>query len=218
MESLRHRFPGLDNLSTNYSAACQDMFALMMLNGKRDGFFLEIGAQHAVSGGNNTYLLEKEFGWNGISVDRTEDSLSSFKEHRRKANFILSDALEIDYAQAFRSVGCSRQIDYLSLDIEPAEQTLACLKKLPLDNYRFSVITYETDFYNQPNGLAHAERIKEESREIFLSHGYELIVGDLADFEDWYVDPSIVDRSLIEKMKESSAYKKTPLHYIYNIK
>ena len=38
-----------------------------------------------------------------------------------------------------------KQIDYLSLDIDPSEATLAALKKLPLDDYRFSVITYETE-------------------------------------------------------------------------
>ena len=40
-----------------------------------------------------------------------------------------------------------KQIDYLSLDIDPSEATLAALKKLPLDEYRFSVITYETEVY-----------------------------------------------------------------------
>ena len=39
-----------------------------------------------------------------------------------------------------------KQIDYLSLDIDPPQQTLLALTRMPID-VRFSVITFETDFY-----------------------------------------------------------------------
>jgi hypothetical protein len=103
----------------------------------------------------------------------------------------------------FKQKGFSNQIDYLQLDIDPSEQTLNCLKKIPLDEYRFSVITYETDLYQDSPDFA------EESREIFASYGYELVIKNVSNqgnpFEDWYVDPNVVDRRLIDMFKSKSA-------------
>lgn len=42
----------------------------------------------------------------------------------------------------------SSQLDYLQMDIHPAEATLEALKALPMDKYRFSVITYEHNGYD----------------------------------------------------------------------
>lgn len=43
----------------------QDLFVLSVLNFKTEGFFVEFGATNGVEI-SNTYLLETEFGWNGI--------------------------------------------------------------------------------------------------------------------------------------------------------
>ncbi len=211
--NLVKKFKSSESISRNYSAALQDMFVLTMLNGKRNGFFLEIGAEDAVSE-NNTYLLEKYYDWNGISIDIKSSSSESFEEHKRSSYFILSDALIIDYKKLFSERNLDKQIDYLSLDIDPATQTLDCLKKLPLDDYRFSVITYETDFYNKSYGIEKAEEVKQESREILTSYGYELVIGNVFEFEDWYVDPRVVDRELIDSMKRSSEYNHHPINYL----
>ena len=89
------------------------------------------------------------------------------------------------------------QIDYLSLDIEPANQTLAVLKKLPLDKYRFSVITYEHDRY------VSGTKYMDESRKIFESFGYVRVVSNVLwegrDFEDWYIDPNVVSSDVFKK-------------------
>jgi hypothetical protein len=215
LDELKIDFNFSEKIETNYSHAYQDMFTLMMLNGKENGFFLEIGAQHAITGGNNTYLLEKIFNWKGISIDRTQQSLESFKEHNRSAFFVFSDALQVEYEKLFKTLGYSNQFDYLSLDIEPPSQTLECLKKLPMDKYRFSVITYETDYYNKNMGEAEAERVRTESRQIFDSYGYEMVVGNIGNFEDWYVDPLVVSKEIIQKMKESSEYNLEAKQYIY---
>ena len=46
----------------------QDLFVLSELNFKRAGFFVEFGATNGVDL-SNTYLLEKDFGWNGILAE-----------------------------------------------------------------------------------------------------------------------------------------------------
>lgn len=46
----------------------QDLFVLSELNFKRGGFFVEFGATNGIDL-SNTYLLEKEFGWDGILAE-----------------------------------------------------------------------------------------------------------------------------------------------------
>lgn len=52
----------------SHSQAGQDLFVIAMLQGKRNGTFLEIGANH-LQGFSNTFLLEKQFGFSGTSID-----------------------------------------------------------------------------------------------------------------------------------------------------
>tara|TARA_Y100000768_G_C23458310_1_gene442527 strand:+ start:252 stop:419 length:168 start_codon:yes stop_codon:yes gene_type:complete len=45
----------------------QDKFVLNMLKYKKNGYFLEIGSNDPINI-NNTYILEKDYEWNGIMV------------------------------------------------------------------------------------------------------------------------------------------------------
>ena len=75
------------------------------------------------------------------------------------------------------------EIDYLSLDVD--EATLNCLKNLPLNDYKFKVITIEHDEYSQ------GPTKKLQMREILYSHGYTLDRPDVANegniYEDWWL-------------------------------
>lgn len=46
----------------------QDIFVALILNEKRGGFFVEFGATDGVIG-NNTWLLEQNFSWNGLLAE-----------------------------------------------------------------------------------------------------------------------------------------------------
>lgn len=46
----------------------QDLVCLLLLGGKRDGYFVEIGAGNGTTY-SNTLMLERDFGWNGILVE-----------------------------------------------------------------------------------------------------------------------------------------------------
>jgi hypothetical protein len=219
LDQLRYKFKGATEIRKNYAQAYQDMFVLSMLNGKKNGTFLEIGAFEAVFI-SNTYLLESEFSWKGISVDVEASAEESFRKKGRTSQFILQDALTIDYEKVFKQNGFGRQIDYLQLDIEPQAQTLRCLKKVPLDKYRFSVITYETDYCDPTVNRRESKKNRDESRKVLSSYGYEMIVGNICNtsrddpFEDWYVDPKVIDKKIIKLFKASPEYNNTAENYM----
>lgn len=220
IDRLRVKFPGVENITENFSQAYQDMFVLSCLGGKRNGTYLEIGAYHATSL-SNTYLLESSFGWGGISIDIEESVRSSFSVSR-KSNLIIGDALTLDYKKILSEYHMPKRIDYLQVDIEPQNNTLECLKKIPLDDYRFSVITYETDFYDPSFNREESLRNREESREILKSKGYLLLAGNVCNlsekdpFEDWYIDPEVIDPEVIVGFYPNEEYNKVSESILIN--
>ena len=196
-ENLKTKFTGAENIENNWSQSMQDIFVMSMLDGKRNGVYVEIGADQprVIS---NTYLLEKDFDWSGISFELDADKVAFFNTIR-KNKCLCEDATLYDYKSIFEERNYPKQIDYLQLDIDPAEGTLRALKALPLDNYRFSVITYETDVYSS------GADIQDEQIEILESHGYQLVAKNVKcegnPYEDWWIDPAIVSENIWKPYK-----------------
>lgn len=217
-ELLKYKFNDCEKIEKNFSQSYQDIFVLTMLNGKRDGIFVEIGASDSIFI-NNTYLLEKYFNWNGISIDITIASKFSF-EKNRKCNFVHMDALKINYEELFEKYKLPKQIDYLQIDIDPpVDMSLDCLKRIPLDKYRFSVITFEHNIYLGSNLI----KVREESRKIFKQFNYELLVGDISNdsindpFEDWYIDKSMISLDILNIFNSCENFKNTGEKFLLNI-
>jgi hypothetical protein len=199
---LRYKFPGSENIQRNYSQIYQDMFTLSVLNGKRNGTFLEIGGATPYDG-NNTALLEKDFGWTGVSIEYQQKFVDEYKNARPTKVYCL-DALQTDYDKFIAENFESNVIDYLQLDIEPARNTYALLLEIPFDKYKFAVITYEHDHY-----VDVTKQCRQKSREYLKSKGYVLVVSDLSpdgesNFEDWWVHPDLVDPNILNIMKDDS--------------
>ena len=214
LDKIKFKFKGIETIDQNYSQSFQDMFILSMLNGKKKGTFLEIGAHDPVFI-SNTYLLESKFDWCGISIDIADCDFS-----KRKAKFIKQDALKIDYQKLLKENFNSNQIDYLQIDIEPMEVTFKCLKRIPFSEYRFSVITYETDYYCPKTSPEKKEYVKNKSRELIQSYGYELVLGDVCNigsdpFEDWYIDPNIVGDQIYEYYTKNINFNKKAEEFIF---
>ena len=209
-DRLRYQFSGSQDIENNYSQAFQDIFVLSMLSGKKNGTYVEIGGDHPLVI-NNSYLLESEFGWRGISFEIIQTAVN-FYNSLRKNPCLCEDATTADYKKIFEDNNLPKQIDYLQVDIEPAQQTLNALLQLPHDDYRFSVITYESDIYRD------GPDCQEEAMKFLESHGYELVVRNVANegnpYEVWYVDPQIVDAEIISKFKQVGRLSKEAINCV----
>jgi GR25 family glycosyltransferase involved in LPS biosynthesis len=198
-DRLKYKFPGSENIEKNYSQAYQDMFVLSILNGKRNGTYLEIGAQEPFYQ-NNSALLETQFDWKGISIEIREDLCKKFAEERTN-QILCKDATKINYEKLLDEFNQGTDIDYLQVDCEPSKTTFEILTAIPFEKYRFAVITYEHDHSVDVTGS-----YRDKSRRFLKSFGYELAVKDVAPnddytFEDWWIHPELIDPNLLNQMR-----------------
>ena len=198
-DRLRFKFPGSTLIEKNYSQAYQDMFVLAILNGKRNGTYLEIGAQEPFYQ-NNSALLETEFDWKGTSIEIRQDLCKMFAE-QRKNQILCKDATKINYEKLLDEMNVGTDIDYLQVDCEPSKTTFEILTAICFEKYRFAVITYEHD-----HSVDITSSYRDKSRRFLKSYGYELVVKDVAfndeyTFEDWWVHPDLVNPDIVSQMK-----------------
>lgn len=209
-DGMLYRFKGpvdcLDQTSIikqSPSQAGQDLFVIAMLQGKKNGTFFELGCGN-LQYHSNTYLLDREFNFSGISIDKADDH-NSWSQQRTNTTHLVMDALDYDYGSM------SAHYDYLQVDIDPPLANLDILK-LAVKNSEFSVITFEHDAWNNKE---ESEFVRQESRKFLTEHGYELVVNDVTIvprngigfikqpiyFEDWWVNPKYVDSLIINCYK-----------------
>lgn len=200
--NLKVIFPGVDLIPHGCSNLCQDMFVLSLLNGKTGGTYLEVGGELPVAG-NNTYLMERYFGWQGVSIE-LDPKYTDLWARDRSNKYICGDALTQDYGQLIQQMNFGKVVDYFSCDIEPPEQTFQALKSVVETGVRFRVITFEHDAYNG------GESVRLDSRQYLKSQGYQLIVGDVShagnSVEDWWVDPNLVNRSILDLLTMTATW------------
>ena len=171
----------------------QEKFVTEIFNGKKNGVYVELGAFDSKLG-SNTFYLESDYDWSGVSFEVLEDRKLEFQANRKNPCF--GDALEFNYISYFENNNFPKQIDYLQVDIDAGYQhngrpfgnhylSLLGLISLPLTQYRFSIITFEHD----ANMYFRNSAIRDAQREILDSLGYALVVRE--KHEDWWVDPAV---------------------------
>jgi len=179
-------------MERSFSQCGQDLFAVSLLLGKKNGVFLDFGCKVPFEG-NNTYLLEKELNFRGLSFDIDNNAINEWKNSdRNSANAICFDLLQLDIQKMLDESYESTVIDYFSFDLEPPLVTVEVLKKIPFDKFR--VITFEHDFYRGFDTV-------KPSRDIFVKNGYRRIKNTyMSKFtnskiwlaEDWWIHPDVI--------------------------
>lgn len=194
--------------------AQQDRFVLEMLNYKKNGIFLEIGTMDPIKI-NNTYLLEKDFGWKGFLFEKDAKWLPQYKKHRPNSIPTIGDAVTVDYKSLLQKNNTSSNIDYLQIDLEAANGSslfvLQNLDKNVMDDYTFSVVTFEHDIYT-----SNRHNIRKLSREIFERRGYYRVFDDIHNtepkyvYEDWYINPNFVDMDKVKTIQANNKNNYVP--------
>lgn len=165
----------------SFSQAGQDRWVIETLKGKRDGSFLDLGCWHPTEL-NNTWLLERDYGWGGISMDR--NPALAPKWSRAGRHFTWADASHIDWLK----LG-THTFDYISIDCDEDQETVVG-NLLECSGIRAYCLTVEHDSYR------FGEKRRDDLRSLLTKYGYHLAVPDVAlagvAFEDWWIDPNHV--------------------------
>ncbi len=172
----------------------QERMALELLDNKRDGFFIDIGATDGFTR-NNTWTLEKEFGWKGVCIEPVLASYLALSRIRSCGTLhaCVGDSAQFGVVRFFedpgnhevskiapngnRLVPCLtlnhildslgvREVDFLSIDTEGNEFNI--LRCLDYDRFRVRVIDFE---HNAQWGGVHAQN-KERIHHLLTSKGY----------------------------------------------
>src|SRR4051812_26936741 len=98
---------------TYFSQAGQDLFVLDMVGGRRNGFYCEIGGADPFDS-SNTFLLKKDFGWKGVSIELDPKLAGKFQKERSNP-CVCADATGIDYVELFKNQRFPAEMDYLSV-------------------------------------------------------------------------------------------------------
>ena len=208
-DNLIHKFPGAETIEQNYAASWHDMFILSVLDGKKNGTYVEIGGSDPIRI-NNTYLLETQFDWTGVSFEIEQSWVDKYRSVRKNP-IVKENAITCDMSAILNEYDMPTHIDYLQVDIEPPSNTLAALKNVPFDEYTFSIIHFEHDFY--ADNHTH-KRVAKEAYDILTERGYKLAVENVGLYEDWYYNPDTVDPEIVSNfIKERHDYNMNKFYW-----
>ena len=183
-------FNFLRKKDNKFSQSGQDQFAYNISGS--NGTYLEIGAHDPVIN-SNTFNLEVKCNWNGISVEYDKSFQMSWGDNKqRKNNVIWDDAFNINYSSLIKQRELPNRLNYLSCDIEPAENTFNVLKKVISSELNFDFISFEHDKYSIGN------KYEDLSIEYLKNYNYKVAIKDVYSrnkrykiYETWFVNNDI---------------------------
>lgn len=134
----------------------QDMFAMTYFKNKKEGFFVDIGANDGISL-SNSYVLEKKYNWDGLCVEPLPNEFQKLKSIRTckleqkcigekigKAKFLMHDMLS-GIVEAYhkkhlnriardeKQAGKKVERKYLTVDVVPLKNLLEKYKVKKVD-------------------------------------------------------------------------------------
>ena len=183
-------FNFLRKKDNKFSQSGQDQFAYNISGS--NGTYLEIGAHDPVIN-SNTFNLEVKCNWNGISIEYDKSFQMSWGDNKlRKNNVVWDDAFNINYSSLIKQRELPNRLNYLSCDIEPAENTFNILKKVISSELNFDFISFEHDKYSIGN------KYEDLSIEYLKDYNYKVAVKDVYSrnkrykiYETWFVNNDI---------------------------
>jgi FkbM family methyltransferase len=208
----------LEHLPRSKSQHRQDIFVLLQLGFKRNGYFVDFGATDGIKL-SNSYLLERDYGWTGIAAEPAKcwhqdlnrnrnchvDTACVWSESGSIVTFNETSAPVLSTIDSFS--GCDRHARARAHGRHYDVETLSLLDLLrkydaPRTIDHLSIDTeggeYEIlrhfDFRAYRFGIITCEHNRAEMRPklhgLLTSNGYERRFEALSACDDWYVDIS----------------------------
>jgi FkbM family methyltransferase len=84
----------LEKYGAKFSMGVEEWVARDYFQDRRDGVFLDVGANHHELK-NNTYFLEKRLGWSGVAVDALAEFAEGYKTYRPRTKFVAMFASDV---------------------------------------------------------------------------------------------------------------------------
>lgn len=199
-------FNFLKEKNNDFSQSGQDQFAFNISGS--NGIYLEIGAHDPIVN-SNTFNLEVQCNWKGISIEYDTSFKKSWENcEQRKNDVIWDNAFNIDYSLLIKQKKLPNKLNYLSCDIEPAENTFKILKKIINSNLEFDYISFEHDKYNIGN------KYEALSTEFLENNNYKIAIKDVYSrdkkykiYETWFVHSKINFKELNYSNWKKEFYK-----------
>ena len=206
----------LQYLPMSKSQFRQDLFVLSQLHFKKNGFFVEFGATNGIDL-SNTYLMEKEFGWNGILAEPATCWHNALKNNRTvniECNCVWSDSLSTLIFNETNSAELSTVNNYSAADLHNEARkngklynvkTISLedlLKKYnapkEIDYLSIDTEGSEFDILNNFNFNQYSFNVitcehnyttpkREQLFTLLTENGYIRKFEELSKFDDWYV-------------------------------
>jgi FkbM family methyltransferase len=193
----------------------QDLLVLFLLDGKRDGYFVEFGAMDGITS-SNTFLLEATYGWRGIAAEPGRCWHQELKRNRAcsldhrcvwsksgemlqfketpEAEFSTIDALsKSDFHAERRNQGKRYTVETISVgDLLRAHDAPRSIDYLSIDTEGSELAILET-FLPSPYEvrIITVEHNYTDQRSrihgLLTSQGYNRIFEELSAWDDWYI-------------------------------
>lgn len=216
LEIFLNNFPSVKNQKPNIniinckSQYFQDIFVIIHSQFKKGGFFVEFGAYDGVEL-SNTYLLEKDFGWNGILSEPS--SMSRFiPDHRscqihdyavyNKSNLFLefiedkglSTLVKHQNDDGRQRSGNRKYVETITLmDLLRISDSPKTIDYLSIDTEGSELeilIDFDFSVYDvriitvEHNNVQHKRKL---INNLLISKGFQQVHSNLSVMDDWYV-------------------------------
>lgn len=172
-------------------ARFQDMIAYYYLRGKKDGFYIDIGANDGISG-SNTYIFEK-IGWKGICVEANPIIYKILTKYRRCGayNVAISNQTndDVDFLVAAAD-GLSGLADSMSESGKQEAQKYGNIK-----NIKVRTMTFDEVMSNYPD-VKHIDFISLDVE------GHEVSILETIDFQKYTFGFLTIEKSAPEKIMD----------------
>ncbi len=204
------------NYKNSRSQLFQDLCVQFLLQDKRNGYFVEFGATDGISL-SNTYLLEKEYGWQGILAEPAQCWQQSLRENRSSKidsrcvwsetgySLEFNETIEAELStinnfssrdlHSVRRLGGKKYVVQTVslndlLDFHNAPKDIDYLS-IDTEGSEF-VILSNFDFYSHNINIITVEHNfshpdRENMHSLLISKGYKRIFERFSQWDDWYV-------------------------------